>query len=143
MSSATIGTGAQSSGKGLRIATWVVQGLLILAFGMAGTVKSTQPLAALATQMPWTTQVPGWLVRFIGISELLGAIGLLLPAATRILPVLTPIAASALVVVMVLAAGFHAMHGEPQMMAPSIVLGLLSAFVAWSRFTRARIEPRR
>ena len=76
----------------MHIVLWLVQILLACAFGMAGFMKSTQPVDVLAQNgIQWATQVPVALVRFIGISELLGAIGLILPAATRIKPVLTPL----------------------------------------------------
>src|SRR3954465_13239120 len=92
---------------GLHIALWVVQGLLALAFIAAGVLKSTTPLDQLALKMPWVSAVPGWLVRFIGISELAGGLGLVLPSVTRIKPALTALAATGLVAIMVLAAGTH------------------------------------
>ena len=85
---------------------------------------------------------PETLVRFIGVSELLGGIGLVLPAVTRIQPRLMGVAAAALAVVMVLAVGEHAMHDGLAAGAPAAVLGLLSAFVAWGRLVRAPIAPR-
>jgi hypothetical protein len=81
-------------------------------------------------------------VRFIGLSEVLGAIGLVLPAATRLFPWLTGVAGAALAVVMVLAAGTHATHGEFGNLVPVAVLGGLSTFVAWGRLVRAPIPAR-
>jgi hypothetical protein len=78
----------------------------------------------------------------IGVCELLGAIGLVVPAATRVLPALTPVAASALALVMVLAAGTHFSYGEFPVIGVNVVLGGLAAFVAWGRFRRAPIAPR-
>jgi uncharacterized membrane protein YphA (DoxX/SURF4 family) len=128
--------------KPLHVSLWVAQGLLALAFGMAGLMKATTPLAELATKLPWAADLPH-LVRFIGISELLGAIGVVLPAATRIQPRLTPLAASGLVLVMGLALLFHASRGELAQAAPiNLVLGGLAAFVAWGRFSKAPIAPR-
>jgi hypothetical protein len=92
--------------------------------------------------MIWVNAVPVGLVRFIGASELAGALGLILPAATRIKPSLTPLAASGLIVVMVLAAAFHASRGELQALPINFVLGGLAAFVAWGRFRRAPVEAR-
>lgn len=128
-------------GRTLRISLWVVQVLLALVFGFAGAMKATQPIEALAPNMPWVLAVPA-LVRFIGVSELLGAVGLVLPSLTRIQPKLTPIAASALLLVMVLAAGFHAVRGEWSAIIGNIVLGALAAFVAWGRFRKAPIASR-
>jgi putative oxidoreductase len=133
---------AQPAGRGLRIALWVVQVLLALNFGLAGVMKSSAPIAELAQRMAWAGVLPEPLVRFIGVSELLGAIGLILPAATRIKPGLTPLAAAALLLVMVLAALFHISRGELSALPINATLGALAAFVAWGRWKRAPIAPR-
>ncbi len=73
-------------------------------------------------------------VRLIGVSELLGGLGLILPAATGIAVLLTPIAAACLAFVMVLAAATHIRRKEPPGVAVNAVLFLLAAFVAWGRF---------
>jgi putative oxidoreductase len=132
-----------SANKGaLNVAVWIVQVLLAVGFGMAGVMKSTAPIADLSAKMPWVSAVPEALVRFIGVSELVGAVGLILPAATRIRPGLTALAAAGLVVVMVLALGFHATRGELAQAAPvNVVLGGLAAFVAWGRFKKLPIAP--
>ena len=128
--------------KGLSIALWSAQVLLAIAFGMAGLTKATTPLADLAAQMPWTTTMPGGLVRFIGFAELAGALGLLLPSLTRLKPVLTPLAAAGLAVVMVLASILHATRGELAILPVNVLLGAVAAFVAWGRFRKAPIAPR-
>jgi uncharacterized membrane protein YphA (DoxX/SURF4 family) len=128
--------------KGLHIALWVVQVLLAVAFFMAGLMKLTTPYEALNAQMPWTTAFPEGMVRFIGLVEVLGAIGLVLPSATRIQPRLTPLAALGLVVVMVLASGLHLSRGEGAMVPANLVLGALAAFVAWGRSKKAPIAAR-
>lgn len=125
--------------RGLNIALWAAQILLALFFGAVGLMKTMTPLDELAKTIPLAAAHPA-LTRFIGISELAGALGLLLPAWTRILPVLTPIAGIALAVVMVLATGYHAMRGEFQSFPITIGLGALSAFVGWGRLTRAEIR---
>ena len=84
--------------------------------------------------MPWVNDFPLGVVRLVGISELLGAIGLVLPWALHIEPILTPIAASGLVLVMVLAAIYHAFKGEYKGIAINFVLGGLAAAVAYFRF---------
>ena len=128
--------------RGLHIALWVVQVLLGLSFLMAGVMKTTQPLEVLGAGMPWVSRMPGAVVRFIGVSELLGGLGLILPAASRILPVLTPAAAGGLVVVMILAAGHHAMYGEWAAIPINVVMGALAGFVLWGRLRAAPIAPR-
>jgi uncharacterized membrane protein YphA (DoxX/SURF4 family) len=125
----------------MHILLWVTQVLLACAFGMAGVMKSTQPVDALAQAgLAWTSQVPLALVRFIGVSELLGAIGLILPAATKIRPSLTPLAALGLLTIMILAMAFHLSRGEVQATPINIVLGGLAAFVAWGRTKKAPIR---
>jgi uncharacterized membrane protein YphA (DoxX/SURF4 family) len=121
----------------MNIALWVLQVLLAFAFVAAGVMKSTQPIDKLSKSLAWTGEVSPGLVRFIGISELLGGIGLLLPALTGVLPWLTPLAAAALALVMLLAVGFHVMRKEYNTMAPSVVLLLLALFVAYGRFVLA------
>ncbi|WP_461490071.1 DoxX family protein [Pontibacter sp. HJ8] len=131
----------QYRSKALHITLWVVQVLLAVAFGMAGFMKLVTPLPELAAQgMTYVNSFGEGMVRFIGISELLAAIGLIMPAALRIKPVLTPLAALGLAVIMVLAFGYHLMNNEP--FVPTIVLFALAAFVAWGRFKKAPIQPK-
>ncbi len=127
---------------GWNVALWVVQLLLALGFGMAGIMKTTMLIDELAKQLVWPGALPPALVRFIGVSEFAGALGLLLPALTRIKPILTPLAAAGLVLVMALAALFHISRGEWGALPINAVLGGLAAFVAWGRRRRATIEPR-
>ena len=125
----------------MHILLWIVQVLLACAFAMAGIMKSTQPIDSLVQSgMVWAGQVPVALVRFIGVSELLGAIGLILPAATKIKPSLTPLAALGLLTIMILAMAFHLSRGEAQALPINMVLGGLAAFVAWGRTTKAPIH---
>ncbi len=133
---------ARPASRVLHVSLWVVQVLLGAMFTMAGVMKSSTAIAELATKVPWVTEVPMWMVRFIGISELAGGIGLIVPALTRIRPGLTALAGLGLAVVMVLAAGYHVMHGELQALPINFVLGGLAAFVAWGRFRKAPIAPR-
>jgi len=129
--------------KGLNIALWIAQVLLALVFGMAGIMKLTQPIPALAQMMKWPGDVPWELVRFIGGMELLGALGILLPAATRVLPRLTPTAALGFVAIQVLAIPFHISRGEAAMALPvNIPLLALAIFVAWGRFRAAPVLAR-
>jgi uncharacterized membrane protein YphA (DoxX/SURF4 family) len=125
------------------IGLWVAQVLLALAFGSAGVMKLFMPIADLSAQMNWVTVTPDWLVRFIGFAELAGGLGMILPAATRILPWLTPLAALGFAVIQVLAIGTHASLGETAMTLPiNLVLLALSLFVAWGRWRKAPIAPR-
>lgn len=131
-----------SPSRGLNIGLWVAQVLLALAFMAAGFGKSTMPPEALLAQFPWAASSGVALVRFIGVSELLGGLGLLLPAATRIKPFLTPLAAIGLATIMVLAAGFHLVRGEFPAIVFNAILGGIAAFIAWGRLKKAPIAPR-
>jgi putative oxidoreductase len=126
----------------VKYALWVVQVLLGLAFLGAGFMKLSQPYEAMAAQAAWMGDVPEPVLRFIGLAELLGGLGLILPAATRIQPWLTPLAAAGLTLVMLLAALFHVARGELSLLVPNVVLGLLAAFIAYGRYKVAPILPR-
>ena len=128
--------------KALHLGLWVVQGLLGAMFLAAGAMKATQPIAVLVDTLGWPAAVPAALVRVIGVAELLGALGLILPAATRVKPMLTPLAGVGLAMVMLLATIFHISHGELGALPIPLVLGGLAAFVAWGRAAKAPIAPR-
>src|SRR5947207_2021195 len=118
----------------MNIALWVVQILLALAFGMAGIMKVTQPIDRLEARMGWVKSVGPRGVRLIGSLEILGAIGLILPAVTGILPWLTPLAATGLVFTMIGALITHGRRGEYSQIGINVVLLLLALFVAYGRF---------
>ncbi len=118
----------------MNIALWIVAGVLALAFLAAGLMKVSQPKEKLATSMGWVDDFSPGTVKFIGTMEILGAIGLILPAATGIAPVLTPLAATGLAITMILAAIVHGRRGEPQMIIVNAVLLVLALFVAIMRF---------
>ena len=121
-------------------ALWIVQILLAALFAFAGGMKLVLPLDKLAGPV----NLPGALVRFIGVVEVLGALGLILPAALRIKPWLTPLAAAGLVIVMVGAVVITLIGGDAFAAGISLVVGLLAAFVAYGRWRLAPIrEPGR
>jgi len=129
----------QSSPKAMNIVLWIVQVLLGVAFGMAGFMKLTTSMADLTAQMVWPGDVPEILVRFIALSEVLGGIGLIVPALTKIKPILTVYAAWGLALVMLLAAFFHASRAEYPGIAINLIFVALSVFVAWGRTKKAPI----
>ncbi|RTE06423.1 DoxX family protein [Paenibacillus whitsoniae] len=116
----------------MNIALWIAQILLAAMFLMGGLMKTTQ-VAKVKSTMPWAKNASNGYVRFIGLSELLGAIGLIVPYATGIALVLTPIAAIGLGIIMVLAISVHARQKENQAVAMNIVLLALAIFVAIGR----------
>ncbi len=121
-------------GRARHVALWVVQILLAALFGFAGVLKLTTPISELAQKMAWVAQAP-LLVRFIGASELAGALGMLLPGLTGIRPRLTALAALGFAVIMVLAMPFHALRGEWGSLPLNAVVLALSLFVAQGRRT--------
>jgi uncharacterized membrane protein YphA (DoxX/SURF4 family) len=122
---------------------WLLQILLAIAFGLAGTMKLITPLDQLAIGMDWVSRVPAWATRLSAFVEVLGAIGLVLPAATRIKPQLTAWAALGLAAVMLLAAvGVHLPAAEWPDIMRNVMLGGLAAMVAYGRFKKAPISPK-
>ncbi|MFQ5342775.1 MAG: DoxX family protein [Anaerolineae bacterium] len=118
----------------MNIALWVVQGLLAIAFLMAGGMKATRPKEKLAENMAWVNDFSAGTIRLIGILEVLGAIGVVLPKLTGILPWLTPTAAVGLVLTMIGAALTHLRRGENSNIVMNAVLLVMAAFVAYGRF---------
>lgn len=131
-----------SPSKGLNIALWVVQVLLAAMYMMAGGNKLFQSIEELSKMLPWATEMPAALVRFIGLSELLGGIGLLLPSILRIKPQLTVYAAIGLVLVQLLAAIFHLSRGESSAIGVNVLFMALAVFVAWGRAKKAPIAAK-
>ncbi|MEU6717909.1 DoxX family protein [Nonomuraea sp. NPDC046802] len=113
---------------------WIVQAILAAMFAMSGLGKLLWSKDKLAAKYPWTHTFSQAAVRSIGVTELLGTIGLIVPAATGIAPVLTPIAATGLAIMMVLAGALHVRRKEPSGLMPTAVLLVLCALVAWGRF---------
>lgn len=115
---------------------WVLQGLLGTAFLVAGVMKlakTREELLAQGAKMAWVEDFSGTVVRGIGVVEVLGAIGVLLPELTGILPVLTPVAAAGLVLIMLGAALTHVRRGEYAGVVSNVVLGGLALAVVWLR----------
>ena len=119
----------------MNVVLWIVAGLLAVAFLTSGLMKLSQPKKKLADSgMGWTEDFSDGAVKGIGALEVLGAAGLILPAALDIVPVLVPIAATGLALLMLGAAVTHARRKESTNIVVNIVLLALAAFVAWGRF---------
>ncbi len=114
-------------------ALWIVQVLLAALFLWAGGIKLVLPLEQLEGPFP----LPGAFLRFIGLAEALGAVGLILPSLLRIRPGLTPLAAAGLVIIMIGATGVSLAAGMGGAAALPAVVGLLAAFVAYGRWRLA------
>jgi hypothetical protein len=116
----------------MNIALWLLQGLLAALFLATGSLKVFNYDKA-KPQAGQDSPTKG-LTAFIGLCEMAGGLGLVIPQATGVLPVLTPVAAAALALVMVLAVGHHLLHRHPVFkMIPAVVLLCITAFVAWER----------
>jgi uncharacterized membrane protein YphA (DoxX/SURF4 family) len=111
-------------------ALWIVQGLLALLFLFAGGMKLVLPIEEMTAQMP----LPGWFVRFIGVAEALGGIGLILPGLLRIWTGLTPLAAAGLVIIMIGATVVTLSGGDVAPALIPLVVGLLLTFVGYGRW---------
>lgn len=118
----------------MNVFLWIVQAILAAMFAVSGLGKVLQPKEKLAGKYPWMHNVSQATVRFIGVMELLGAIGLIVPAAVGIAPILTPIAATGLAVLTVLAAAMHIRRKEPSGVAITAVMLMLAVLVVWGRF---------
>ncbi len=121
----------------MNIALWVIQVLLAGMYGMAGSMKTFQPDKVRTNlQMTWAHDKQDGYIRFVGISELLGAVGLIIPALTGILPWLTPLAAVGLALIQVLAIfTVHLPKKEYQVIPVNVVLLVLAIVAAYGRFT--------
>ena len=118
----------------MNITLWIVQALLTLVFLAAGIVKMTRSKEQLAGRMRWVEDFSPNAIRFIGVAEALGALGLILPAATGIWPWLTPMAAVGLVLAMAGAVITHVRRSEYSGMVMPNVLLVLAVIVAYGRF---------
>jgi hypothetical protein len=124
----------------MNILLWVLQVLLALAFFAHGCLLLFPP-AAIAAQM--VASLPRWFWLFLGVAEILAAVGLTLPGVTRIQPWLVWCAAAGVMIVMVCASVYHLMRGEVTSAMTTVVLLAIATFVAYMRWRVAPIQPRR
>jgi DoxX-like family len=125
-----------AEGRRLTWALWIVQGLLAFTFLFAGGTKLILPIE----EMTKDVALPGLFLRLLGVAELLGAIGLILPGLLHIRPGLTPLAAAGLVLIMIGATAITLATMGPAPALIPLVVGLLAAFVAYGRW---RLAPLR
>ncbi|HET9138316.1 DoxX family protein [Actinophytocola sp.] len=119
----------------MNVVLWVLAGLLAAVFLATGLVKLVRPKEKLAASgMGWTEDVSAGQVKAIGALEVLAGLGLVLPGLLGVAPVLVPLAALGLVLLMVGAVIVHGRRGEQQMIATNVALLILAGVVAWGRF---------
>ena len=126
----------------LNISLWLAQALAALSFGGGGVMKLAMPIAELAAMWPWAGDLSPALVRLLGVIDLLGATGILLPSLTRIKPGLAVTAAAGCIALQCCAMVFHASRGEYAALPVNLVLSALCAFVLWGRWNKCRLAPR-
>ena len=123
----------------VRVTLWIAQSLLTALYLFAGSMKFIMPVEAMTQQMP--VPLPVWFIHFIGVAEICGAVGLVLPTLLRIRPELTPLAAAGLIVIMAGAVVLSAMIALSAAVMP-FVAGLLLVFVAYGRTHLAPVASR-
>lgn len=128
----------QKSSKTMHIILWVAQVVLAILL-ISGAVMKFLPIEKISAMMPWTGQVPALVVRLLGIIDLSGAIGLILPALLRIKPQLTPWTAICIIALMLCAIVFHIFRGESPVIGVNIFSMIIAGFIAWGRFTKVPV----
>jgi uncharacterized membrane protein YphA (DoxX/SURF4 family) len=118
------------SGRKLNVLLWVLQILLAMLFTFSGVMKFIMPVEEMTKQI----SLPGWFLHFIGVAEILGAIGLVLPGVLRIRAGLTQLAAVGLVVIMIGATAVNLKTGQRGAALTTVVVGLLLVFPAYNRW---------
>lgn len=122
----------------MNVFLWILQVLLAGVFLMAGAMKLMKSRAEIVASQPdrmgWLDDVTDGTALLAGSAEVLGAVGLILPAITGVAPVLVPLAAAGLAITMILAAVFHGRRGESQSLVMNLMLAILAMVVVWGRF---------
>ena len=131
----------QKPSKIIHIILWVAQVTLAVLF-IAGAIMKFQPIETISAMMPWTGQVPIWVVRLLGLIDLLAAVGLILPSMLRIKPQLTTWAALSIITLMFSAIVFHVSRGEASAIGVNIISAIIALFIVWGRLKKAPITAR-
>ncbi len=118
----------------MNIALWVIQGILATMFCISGIMILTQPKEKLAAKMPFVNDYSDPMVKLVAFAHIFGAIGLILPLLLNIIPILTPIAASGLALVMLLAIGYNKKRGDNKGVIVDVVILTLYLLIAVGRF---------
>ena len=138
----TTSTAVAPASLGWNIGIWVAQIALAALYLMGAWFHFLPPEEAAKMGAVWMQEVPIMLPRFIGVMEVIGVIGIILPAATRIMPHLTVWAAAGLLAIQALAIPFHAIRGELEPLPFNLIYVALAVFVLWGRARKAPISPR-
>lgn len=125
-----------------KVYLWVVQAVLAGVFIMSGGIKLFLPMELLSPKNPWVAQVPDILPRLIGLAEVMGGLGILIPSILRIEPKVSVYAAFCLALVMALAIGFHIYRSEFAALPVNVVLLAACVYVGWYRLKKYPISPK-
>lgn len=139
MTSSTLPSAGTPSGA-LNIVLWIAQWLFAASFVGAALMKLAMPIAQLAQMWPWTGELAPTMVRLLGVIDLLGGMGVLLPSLTGIKPRLAVVAAVACIALQLCAIAFHALRGELAALPVNIVFIVIAAFISWGRWSRYPTE---
>lgn len=118
----------------LNIILWILQIALAGLFAFGGYVKLAKTPEDLGKMWPWANDVPPPLTKFIGVAEIAGAVGIILPMLVGMLPWLTPLAAVGFLTIQIIAIGFHLQRGEREILWLNLIILAVSAFVIWGRW---------
>lgn len=118
----------------MNVALWILQAFMALLFAVAGGAKLFQPISQLAKRYPWMGNVSPLFVRFIGVCEVAGAVGLIVPEAVSIVPKLSVVAALCLSALMICAVVFHLVRREMPSSARAFVFLLLALVITVGRW---------
>lgn len=129
-------TNQQQSSKAMNIILWIAQVFVAAGFIWVATIKLFEPIEKIAAMWPWTGEVPSLMVRLLGVVDLLGGLGLILPSLLRIKPGLTAFTAVAIIALMVCAGIFHIARGEAAVIWVNIFFAVIAAFIAWGRMKK-------
>ncbi|MCF6327748.1 MAG: DoxX family protein [Devosiaceae bacterium] len=134
----------EKSGRNwLSIALWAVQIFLAIGYAIAGMMKIVSPISDLALEMAYAADVPEWFVRTVGVLEIAGAVGIILPALMKVMTWLVPLTAICFSLVQVTAIFIHANYGETaQFLAINLILLAMSLFVLWGRWKKLPHQSR-
>jgi hypothetical protein len=125
----------QKSSKALDVCLWTAQ-IILAIFLLMGAVMKFMPIEEIARMMPWTGEIPAPLVRLLGLTDLLAAIGLVMPAMLHTKVYLTYWAAIGSVVLMLSAIIFHVSRGEASVIGFNVFLFIVALFIAWGRWRK-------
>lgn len=126
-------TDQQKSSKRMNIILWIAQIILAILFVM-GALMKFMPIEKISTMMPWTGQISPFIVRLLGIIDLLGATGLILPSLLATKTKLTFWAVCGIILLMICAIIFHVLRGEASVIGMNVFCIVLAGFVGWGRF---------